>query len=209
MFVTFEGLEGSGKSTVIAKVAAHLRNLGKNVVTTREPGGSSLGNSLRSLLLDRRHGKIAPAAELYLFLADRAQHIDEIIIPAIRAGQIVLCDRYEDSTIAYQGYGRGMNLRFLENALGDIAIKPDVTVLLDLPVAEGLRRARERNKILGLEQKEGRFEAEELAFHERVASGYRELAARYPDRIRTVDASTSAEEVYSRCLSILGFADAL
>lgn len=201
MFATFEGIEGSGKSTAIARLAMHLEAIGRQTLRTREPGGSSLGARLRGLLLDSRED-IAPGAEFFLFLADRAQHVAHVIRPALDRGAIVLCDRFSDSTIAYQGYGRGMDLGALQaaNALACGGLEPDITILLDLPVQCGLQRALARNRSQGIEESEGRFEREKLEFHERVRQGYLELAAAHPRRIVVVNAGNSPQRVFEDCL---------
>ena len=190
MFLTVEGVEGSGKSTLLDSLAARLEAEGRSVMRTREPGGSSLGAHIRPLVLSAGH-KPDPRAELFLFLADRAQHVAEVVKPALAAGTLVLCDRYADSTIAYQGYGRGMDVDRLQQ-LNDFAtdgLWPDLTLLLDLPVETGLLRATRRNATTGLSRAEGRFEAETLAFHERIRQGFLARARCYPDRFRVFDAT--------------------
>ena len=165
MFVTFEGIEGSGKSTALRLLAGLL--------------------SLRPILLDARTRGLSSRAELHLFLADRAQHVAEIIRPALEAGQTVLCDRFSDSTLAYQGYGRGHDVERLRriNAQATGGLAPDLTLLLDLSVSEGLERAGERNRAEGTVVSEGRFDAESLDFHERVRAGYLALAEAEPERM--------------------------
>lgn len=202
MFLTVEGVEGSGKSTLLGALAARLEAEGHAVLRTREPGGSVLGTRLRPLLLNAGQA-LEPEAELFLFLADRAQHVAEAIRPALDAGTLVLCDRYADSTIAYQGYGRGMDLDRL-HALNDFAtggLRPDLTLLLDLPAETGLRRAMRRNAATGLCQAEGRFESETLAFHERIRQGFLDLARRHPARFCVLDAlhapSALAEQAWA------------
>lgn len=205
MFVTFEGIEGSGKSTAMRLLAAHLQERGHDPVLTREPGGSSLGRSLRPILLDARTCGLSSRAEIHLFLADRAQHVAEIIRPALEAGQTVLCDRFSDSTLAYQGYGRGHDLEHLRlinaQAIGGLA--PDLTFLLDLEASEGLERAGRRNRAAGTVVSEGRFDSESLNFHERVRKGYLALAQAEPKRISVIDASRQPEDVLFQCLSEL------
>lgn len=205
MFVTFEGIEGSGKSTAMRLLAAHLQERGHDPVLTREPGGSSLGRSLRPILLDARTCGLSSRAEIHLFLADRAQHVAEIIRPALEAGQTVLCDRFSDSTLAYQGYGRGHDLEHLRlinaQAIGGLA--PDLTLLLDLEASEGLERAGRRNRAAGTVVSEGRFDSESLNFHERVRKGYLALAQSEPERISVIDASRQPEDVLFQCLSAL------
>ena len=200
MFVTFEGVEGAGKSTQIALTEQWLREQGREVLVTRQPGGCSLGLELRRLLLDARNTHIDPTAELFLYLADRAQHVAEVIRPALAAGKTVLCDRYHDSTVAYQGYGRGLDVTRLV-ALGEMAtggLAPDATILLDLPVDIGLARARGRNAQAGAAQSAGRFEAERLEFHQKVREGFLALAAREPGRFHAVDDLGAADAVFGR-----------
>jgi len=183
LFVTFEGIEGSGKSTHLRLLAAALRAAGHGVVETREPGGTSLGRSLRDLLLQPSSTPPEPLAELLLYCADRAQHAAEVIRPALAAGRVVLCDRFSDSTIAYQGYGRGLDLATVRalDAEARRDLEPDLTFLLDCPPATGLARARARSGT------GDRFEQEALAFHEAVRRGFHALAAAAPERYRLVD----------------------
>lgn len=203
MFISFEGIEGSGKSTAQRLLAEHLQGLGHDPLLTREPGGCALGRSLRPILLDARTRGLSSRAELYLFLADRAQHVAEVIRPALEAGHIVLCDRYTDSTLAYQGYGRGLDPEHLRriNDMATGGLLPDVTLLLDLPVHCGLERAGLRNREEGTVLSEGRFDAESLEFHERVRRGYRALAADEPERFAIIDAAQPPEDVMLQCLS--------
>ena len=203
MFISFEGIEGSGKSTAQRLLADHLQGLGYDPLLTREPGGCALGRSLRPILLDARTRGLSSRAELYLFLADRAQHVAEVIRPALEAGQTVLCDRYADSTLAYQGYGRGLDPEHLRriNDMATGGLMPDLTLLLDLPVHCGLERAGLRNREEGTVLSEGRFDAESLEFHERVRQGYRSLAAEEPERFAIIDAAQPPEDVVLQCLS--------
>lgn len=205
MFVTVEGVEGAGKSTLMGLLAFELEKRKLPFVRTREPGGCGLGAKIRPLLLDVS-SRVDSRAELFLFLADRAQHVAEVIRPALERGEWVLCDRYADSTIAYQGYGRGMDVERLQ-ALNDDAtggLWPDRTLLLDLPVETGLARALARNGREGLSLSEGRFEAEALAFHERIREGFLARAARWPERFRVLDAGLSPEELRAKALEALG-----
>lgn len=203
MFVTFEGIEGSGKSTLIARVAEALRALGLEPLLTREPGGTALGASLRAMLLAGENAAPAPRAELCLFMADRAQHLEEMIRPALAAGRVVLCDRYADSTFAYQGHGRGLDQHLLRmaNFMASGGLTPDLTFLLDLPVDAGLARAARRNS--GLAVREARFDSESEDFHRRVRQGYLELAASEPGRFCVLDATQPPARLATLCLDRL------
>lgn len=205
MFITFEGIEGSGKSSALTSLATYLEKKGFEVRLTREPGGSSLGRMLRHVLLDARNTHLSTRAELFLFLADRAQHVKDIILPALEEGEIVLCDRYMDSTFVYQGAGRGMDvdrLRLLnDHAIGGMI--PDLTLLFDLPVQMGLSRAARRNQEEDLVIAEGRFEAESILFHTRVREGYLQLAAEEPERIVRIDATQNPDDVLLQCISAI------
>ena len=200
MFITFEGVEGSGKSTAMKAIAAWLKEQGRDVLCTREPGGTALGATLRTLMLDTRNKNITPGAELFLYLADRSQHVAEVIRPALKEGKVVLSDRYADSTIVYQGYGRGFLPQELHK-LNDVAVDglwPDRTLVFDVDPAVGLVRARSRNTLEGTALSEGRFEEEELAFHERVRQGFLQWAARYPKRFRVIDSGADLESVLAQ-----------
>jgi dTMP kinase len=203
-FITFEGGDGSGKTTQIRSLENSLARQGRACVLTREPGGTSLGKLIRQVLLQVGDHEIASSTELFLYLADRAQHVNEIILPALNSGKLVLCDRFTDSTLAYQGYGRRIDLRLLRqlNDVADGGVRPDLTFLLDCPVALGLARTAQRQVKAGQPQ-EDRFEREKLEFHERVRAGFLELARAEPDRFRVVDASRSAEEVSSEIQKII------
>jgi dTMP kinase len=203
-FVTFEGVEGSGKSTQIGRVADRLRASGAEVVTTREPGGTLLGRRLRSLLLEEG-SPVAPQAELLLYAADRAQHLSEVVLPALARGAVVLCDRYLDATLAYQGHGRrlGAEAVLALHRSPPLDLRPVRTVFLDLPPEEGLLRARRRNQELGISGSEGRFETETLEFHQRVRDGYLALVAAEPERIRMVEAGGPPVVVEHRILEAL------
>lgn len=205
MFITFEGVEGCGKSTQLSLLAEYLRNRGENPLSTREPGGSRLGRRVRAMLLDCRQSPVGPEAELYLFLADRAEHLAEVVRPALADGRPVLCDRYVDSTIAYQGYGRGMDLAKLRMVCDAVSgqCMPDVTLLLDVPVEVGLQRAGERNRAAGTVISEGRFDAESLEFHNHVRQGYLALAAECPERIKVIDANRDPDAVFASCLDAI------
>ena len=204
MFLTIEGIEGAGKSTFIGLLEDELVKRGVNFLRTREPGGCALGRQIRPLLLDASQ-KVSDRAELFLFLADRAQHVADTIRPALERGQWVICDRYADSTIAYQGYGRGMDPEELQK-LNDYAtggLWPDITFLLDLPAEVGLGRALARNGREGLTQSEGRFEAEALAFHQRIRDGFLARAARWPQRFRVLDAAQTPDAIVEQAMKHL------
>ena len=204
MFLTVEGIEGAGKSTFISLLEDELTKRGVDFLHTREPGGCALGRQIRPLLLDASQ-KVSGRAELFLFLADRAQHVADTIRPALEAGCWVVCDRYADSTIAYQGYGRGMDPEELQR-LNDYAtdgLWPDITFLLDLPAEVGLGRAQARNYREGLTQSEGRFEAEALAFHQRIREGFLLRAARWPERFCVLDATRTPDAIVAQAMEHL------
>ena len=190
VFVTFEGVEGSGKTTQIGRLAGRLRREGVDVVVTREPGGTPIGVRLRSILLGSGGTPVVPSAELLLYAADRAQHLEEVVLPAVRRGAVVLCDRYLDATLAYQGYGRrlGVEAVLAIHRQPPLDTRPDRTVLLDFDPARALARARRRNRGDRKLRGEDRMEQENLAFHRRVRAGYRALARREPLRFRVVRA---------------------
>jgi dTMP kinase len=198
-FITFEGIEGSGKSTQVDRAAEYLEGRGVEVMVTREPGGTRIGNTLRSVLLDPAHVDMAPLTELLIVFAARAQHIEEVIQPALQEGKVVLCDRYEDSTLAYQGFGRGIPLETIRllSSLTTTGVKPALTFLLDLPVEEGLGRAHSRNEN-GEASGEERLDREEVDFHRRVREGYRQLAEDHPGRFRVLNALLPKDKVAHR-----------
>ena len=204
-FVTFEGIEGSGKTTQIERLAERLGAAGEPVLVSREPGGSPLGRRLRALLLGDQVVRIEPMAELLLYVADRVQHLIDVVEPALAAGTHVLCDRYLDATLAYQGFARGLDLDLIRtlHRRPPLDRRPDRTVLLDLDPEIGLERARRRNGELGLEIAEGRFEREALDFHGRVRDGYLSLAEAEPFRFRIVAAEDSAGPIEARIADLL------
>lgn len=187
-FITFEGIEGCGKTTQLRHLQRHLENQGFDVVATREPGGCTIADGIRSLLLNPDNTIMAPHTELLLYSAARAQHVVEVIRPALQAGKVVLCDRFTDATTIYQGIGRKVDAEQLEtiNGFATQGLLPDLTLLLDYPARDGLQRARRRNRANNLGA-EGRFEMESLAFHEKIRQGYLDLARRQ-DRFCIVDA---------------------
>lgn len=200
VFISFEGVEGCGKSTQIQLLAETLRTNGHQVVVTREPGGTVLGQILRKLLLEPA-APLAPGAEVLMMLADRAQHIQEVIAPALNAGKIVLCDRFADSTIAYQGYGRKIDLVLLTqlNTFACGGYQPALTFLLDVPVVEGLRRAQQRRGNASADH----FEVESVAFHDRVREGFLAVARAEPDRIRVLDSTRPLEVVRQEIIATI------
>jgi dTMP kinase len=198
-FITFEGIEGCGKTTQIRLAEIWFRERGLPVLTTAEPGGTPLGRKIREILLNRGSFAIGAEAELLLFAAARAQHLREAILPALDAGQWVLCDRFSDATAAYQGFGRGLDVGFIRtlNAFSSQTVTPERTLLFDLPVEDGLVRAEKRAAGIRPEAAEDRFEREERAFHGRVREGYLNLAAEEPERFRIIDGAADIETV--RC----------
>lgn len=205
-FITFEGLDGCGKSTQLEKLATALRKQGLAVVITREPGGTPTAEKIRQLLLDTSTSALAPMAELALMFASRAQHIKEVIQPALTAGQIVLCDRFTDSSEAYQGGGRKLGsepvLGLHKIICGDL--QPDITILMDSDVAVSVERARRRNRAHGAsESDENRFEKENRAFFGRVHAAYVAIAAREPQRVSVVDARGTPEETHRKIMEVV------
>lgn len=203
MFVTLEGIEGCGKSTQAALLAEAFRRRGLRVLLTREPGGSPLGAPIRALLLSPSHTP-SPRCELFLYLAERAEHVAKVIAPALTRGEVVLCDRYGDATRAYQAFGRGLPRDLVErlNEAATGGLEPDLTLYLRIGLTEGLFRARARNRGEAGGD-EGRFEEESLDFHRRVLEGYERLAAEDPRRIVPVDGTGTVEEVHNRILRLL------
>jgi dTMP kinase len=189
-FITFEGIEGCGKSTQVIRLAARIERTGREVVVTREPGGTSIGNVIRSILLGEENVDLEPVAEMLLYAADRTQHIVQVIEPALNRGAVVLSDRFLDASVAYQGYGRCLGADTVLNLhrRPPLDLRPRRTVLLDMDPGDSLRRARSRNETLGITDTEGRFEQEEMAFHKRVREGYLILSREEPERFRVVDA---------------------
>ena len=198
--ITFEGLDGCGKSTQLALLAERLRAEGYSLIETREPGGTPTGQKIRELLLtsqgnDATQDHITPLAELTLMFAARAQHIEQVILPSLSRGELVLCDRFTDSSIAYQGYGRGISpgvIRTLDKQLSQ-GVSPAVTLFLDIDVAESQRRTDARNREMGMAHT--RFETEGAGFFERVRQGYLEIARDDPQRVRLIDGSLSVKKV--------------
>ena len=189
LFITFEGPEGSGKTTHIELLAAHMRSQNYRVLVTREPGGTKASSKIRELLLETEES-LSPLAELFLYEADRAHHVQRMLLPALNKGMIILCDRYTDSTLAYQGYGRGLHMATIEslNAAASDHLKPYLTILLDVPARRGLHLAlRKKNR-------HDRLEKAGLAFHNRVRQGFLALARKEPRRFRVIKQQKTIEE---------------
>lgn len=197
-FITFEGIEGCGKTTQIRLLDEYLQKRGFETVLTREPGGTEIGDKIRDILLDPANRKMTGITELLLYGASRCQHLEELIRPSIANGKMVLCDRYSDSTTAYQGAARKLSpklIRDLDN-LATGGLKPDLTIVLDISPEEGIKRARRRSSL-------DRFEQEELSFHERVRKGYLQISREEPLRVKVVDANRSIEEISSDVIKIV------
>jgi dTMP kinase len=202
-FITFEGIEGCGKTTQISHLTAYLEEKHIPHLLTREPGGTAIGDRIRQILLSSENSRMEAVTEFFLYVAARAQHISQVVLPALKDGKTVLCDRFADATIAYQGYGRDLNREWIEEIhrrfLRDL--KPDLTFLLDLPVEEGLRRAWKRMENQAV--KEDRFEKEALAFHQRVREGYLLLARREPQRIIVLDGRKDEKFLHQEIVNYL------
>lgn len=204
MFITFEGIEGCGKTTQVDNLVKHLELNNIRCMKTLEPGGTEIGQGIRKILLDSKNTHLSPLAELILYAADRAQHVNEVIKPGLDHGKWVVCDRFFDATVAYQGFGRGMDMELIEmlNNQATVGICPDLTILMDCSEDIGLRRAIERNKNENLED-QGRFEKEKMEFHHKVRNGYLMLADKYKDRFRIIDATGTIDEVKQDIFNLL------
>jgi len=196
-FISFEGIEGSGKSTQTKRLAGYFRSKGQKVINTVEPGGTNIGQQIRELLLEPEN-HMEPLTELLLYYASRAQHVREVIYPAILDDTIVITDRFSDSTVAYQGYARGIDLKLLSrlNEIVNPDLKPFLTFMLDLDVEEGLKRNRKASK-------EDRFELETVEFHNRVRKGFLQIASEEPERIKVIDASRNPDEISEEIIKII------
>jgi dTMP kinase len=195
LFITFEGLDGCGKTTQIRLLSRALRDHGRTVVETAEPGGTDIGRQIRRILLDPVNQAIHSRTELLLYFGSRAQNVEEVIRPALSRGQDVICDRFTDSTVVYQGCGRGLDTQMILDLdrIACAGLAPDLTILIDIDLDTSLRRARRRNERTDVS--ESRIDEESHAFHERVRRGYLGLAKQYPERYRVIDGSGSFEEV--------------
>jgi len=201
-FITFEGVEGSGKSTQIGLLCQWLQEHNMPAVVTREPGGTPFGREVRTILLNPSGPQRKPLAELLLYLADRYQDIQECILPALKDGQIVLCDRYHDATIAYQGFARGISMEAINTIASSLdIIKPNLTILLDVSPESALRRAKQRNLFDREALAESRFEEEELSFHQQVRQGYLSIVKREPERFVVLAAGRSPNEIFEELLA--------
>lgn len=199
-FITFEGPDGAGKTTQIARLADALTDRGFDIVRTREPGGTRISDQIRALLLDPAHTEMTDPAEVLLYAASRAQHVHELILPALAAGKLVLCDRFIDASMAYQAYGLGIDLEIVRqfNAYASSGLQPDRTYMLDLPVEQSMARLQARAQ--GSEAAAiDRIEAKQLAYHQRVREGFRRIAEQDRERVLVVDASESPEHIH-RCI---------
>ena len=205
MFISFEGIEGSGKTTQIKLLIPVLQAKGYECIATREPGATKIGHKIRAILLDAAHATMLPLTELLLYEADRAQHVHEVIKPALAANKVVVSDRFFDATTVYQGYARGFDLKLIQQihriVLG--GLRPDLTLILDLPVHAGLERAWQRINSQSGNLPEDRFEKEALAFHEKVRQGYLTLARSEPERFRVIDASGDQRTIHKEIAEIV------
>jgi dTMP kinase len=195
--ITFEGIEGSGKSTQIKLVAEYLLEKKVPLIVTQEPSGTEIGRQIGNILFNREHRHICAETEMFLFCAARAQHVREVIMPALEQNKVVLCDRFSDATYAYQGFGRGLNQEFIKliNDYSSMLLKPEMTLLFDLPVETGLHRATARNNRLAEPAATDRFERENLQFHRRIREGYLNIMKNDPDRFRLIDAALDVDTI--------------
>ena len=199
LFITFEGTDGAGKTTQIQRLTADLRQTGYDVCLTREPGGTPISEQIRDMLLNPDHSEMAATTELLLYAASRAQHVSEVIKPALDAGKVVISSRFADATVVYQGYGRGLDLDRIHhlNRIATDGVTPDVTFVLDLPVEIGLQRVQ--NSRGGLD----RLESEKIEFHRRLREGYQTIAQQEPQRLKIIDAKVSPKRVYAQIQAII------
>lgn len=198
VFISFEGIEGSGKSTQARLLYDYLKKRNTDVILTEEPGGTQIGMKIRTVLLSVEHREMSSLTELLLYNASRTQHIAEVIMPALNRGATVITDRFTDSTFAYQGYGRGLDLQMIDSLdlIATGRLRPDITLLLDLDVTTGLGRNRGANK-------SDRFEREDISFHEKVRNGYRMLAAQEPGRIKLITVNAGIDEIHGKVIEVI------
>ena len=199
LFITFEGTDGAGKTTQIQRLKADLRQTGYDVCLTREPGGTPISEQIRDMLLNPDHSEMAATTELLLYAASRAQHVSEVIKPALEGGKVVISSRFADAMVVYQGYGRGLDLERINhlNRIATDGVTPDVTFVLDLPVEIGLQRVQ--NSRGGLD----RLEREKIEFHRRLREGYQILAKQEPQRLKIIDSQVNSEQVYAQIQAII------
>ena len=199
LFITFEGVEGSGKTTQIKRLKRYLKQKGVPCFTTREPGGTPIGEKVRKILLNRAHGEMTALSELFLYEAARSQHVSEVIRPLLSKKGVILCDRFSDASIAYQGHGRKIDPKLVDllNQVASKGVRPDLTFLLDCPSDMGLKRAvrRDRQK---RSNRQDRFEREKIQFHHRVRKGYLSLAKEEPHRIKVIDTRDGEQKVFEK-----------
>jgi dTMP kinase len=204
-FITFEGVEGSGKTTQIHRLALFLESQGVQLIESKEPGGTRIGRHIRKILLNADHTEMVAPCETLLYLADRAQHVHEVILPSLEKGTWILADRYHDSTLAYQGVGRGIGHEIIDPIyqLATGGLKPDLTILLDLSAEVGLARAQHRNIAEEMALLEGRFEAEQIDFHCKIRQHFLDMAAAEPERYAIISADQTVDEVEAAVQEVL------
>lgn len=197
-FITVEGTDGAGKTTQIELLVEYLKKAGHDVVLTREPGGTDISEKIRELILDVDNSAMTDVTEAILYAASRAQHVSEKIVPAISQGKIVICDRFVDSSLAYQGYARGLDLKLIEdiNSYAVNGVEPAMTLFFDLEPQEGIKRKKNMHSL-------DRIEKEKLDFHYKVYEGYKDLMKKYPERIKQIDANKSIEDVHKDVLKYI------
>ena len=194
-FITIEGTDGGGKSTKIEKLVEYLKSMGREVVVTREPGGTNISEKLREILLDAKNSEMTDITEALLYAASRAQHVEEKILPAVKEGKIVICDRFLDSSIVYQGYARGLDIEMIKtiNSFALSKIKPDITLFFDIRPEIGILRKKNMHEL-------DRMEQEKIDFHNKVYNGYKALLNENPERIKRIDAEKTIDEVYKQVI---------
>ncbi|CAN7149805.1 dTMP kinase [Paenibacillus sp. LjRoot56] len=197
IFITFEGPDGSGKTTQLKKIAQELQKLGHDVLVTREPGGTSISDKIRSIILDPVNGEMVDQAEVLLYAASRAQHVHELILPALKAGRIVLCDRFIDASVAYQSYGLGVDIEMVKNIskYASSGLQATRTYMMDVPVEVSLERLNQRAGATEFTQQLDRIEQKNVEYHSRVRAGFHQIAADHPKRVIMIDANRDAERI--------------
>lgn len=195
LFISIEGADGSGKSTQIEKLKSYLKDRNYDFVLTREPGGTIISESIREIVLNKDYMQMADTTEALLYAASRAQHVEEYIKPLLKQGKIVICDRFVDSSVVYQGYSRGLGIDNIEkiNEYATMGLEPDITILLDIDAEEGLKRKKYQREL-------DRLELQKFEFHKKVCEGYRKLAKLHPVRIKKIDASMAIEDIHNEII---------